>query len=155
MNIDQLYQQQLLGNDSLSHLEVIEDLPVVEVGVGEYAVDTPTDAAQLCDGGFLDGDAAGEVLVAVEEAGGAVERVARVVDGGALLGRLVGGAQEDPLLGRRHLGARLGLALPLQHHRQPVQLHAELPQVLVLPDALVLREQKARRTVLCFKSSSE
>ena len=132
------------GISPLSHLEIIKDLPVVEVGVREYAVDAPAHAAQLGDGGLLDGDAAGEVLVAVEEAGGAVERVARVVDGGALFGRLVGGAQEDPLLGRRHLGARLGLALPLQHHRQPVQLHAELPQVLVLPYALVLLKQRRR-----------
>ena len=135
---------------------------MVEVGVGEYPVDPAAHRPQLGHaalleqvsqglawregqhvraGPDLDGDPAGEVLVAVEEAGGAVERVARVVDGRALLGGLVGGAQEDPLLGRRHLGARLGLALPLQHHGQPIQLHAELTQVLVFPHTLVLKEQ--------------
>ncbi len=65
--------------------------------------------------------------------------MARVVDGRALLRRLVRRAQEDPLLGGRHLGARLRVALGLQQDGQAVQLHAELPQVLVLPHALVLR----------------
>ena len=61
-----------------------------------------------------------------------------VIDSWTLLGRLVGGAEEDPLLGGGHLAAGLGLALALQLHRQPVELHAELPQVLVFPHALVL-----------------
>ena len=67
------------------NLEVVENLPVVEVGVREDAVNAPAHAAQLRHGRLLDGDAAREVLVAVQEAGGAVERVARVVDGRALL----------------------------------------------------------------------
>ena len=70
---------------------------------------------------------AGEVLVAVEQAGGSVQRVAGVVDGGALLGRLVGGAEEDPLLGGRHLGTRVRLTAQLQLHRQAVQFHTKLP----------------------------
>ncbi len=46
-------------------LELVEDLPVVEVGVREDAVDAPADGAQLGHRALLDGDAAGEVLVAV------------------------------------------------------------------------------------------
>ena len=47
--------------------------------------------------------------------------------------------QEDPLFCRRHLRTSLRLALRLQSHCQPVELHGELPEVLVLPNALVLR----------------
>lgn len=95
-------------------LEIVENLPVMEVGVGEDPVDAPADAPELGHGALLDAHPAGEVFVAVEEAGGAVQSVPGVVNGWTLLGRLVGGAQEDPLLRGRHLGAGLGLALPLQ-----------------------------------------
>ncbi len=69
---------------------------------------------------------AGEVFVAVEQAGGTVEGVSRVVDGGTLFGRFVGGAEEDPLVGSRHLRARVRMAFVLQFHCQTIQFHAEL-----------------------------
>ena len=69
---------------------------------------------------------AGEVFVAVEQTGGSVQRMARIVDSRTLLGRFVGGAEEDPLFGGGHLSAGVWLAAQLQLHRQTVQLHTEL-----------------------------
>ena len=46
----------------------------MEIGVS-------THRAQLGHAALFDGDPAGEVLVAVEQAGGPVQRVSRVVDG--------------------------------------------------------------------------
>lgn len=47
--------------------------------------------------------------------------------------------QEYPLVGGRHLCARRGRALFLEAHSQTIQFHAKLPQMFILPDALVLR----------------
>jgi len=107
-------------------LKLVEDRLVVEEGVGEDSVDAATDRAQLGHRGLLDGNPRRKVLIAVEETRSTVQRVPRVVDGRTLLGRLVRGTQEDPLLGGRHLRAGGGLALSLEPHRQAVQLHAEL-----------------------------
>ena len=131
--------------------------PVMEIRVREYPVDPPTHWAQLGHGALLDAHSAGEVFIAVQETRRAIQGVSEdwlcwlwtlkgqfwrhspgVIYGWALLGGLVGGAEEDPLLGGGHLAASVGLAVALQLHGQPVELHAELPQVLVLPYALVL-----------------
>ena len=50
----------------------------MEVCVWEYPVDPPAHRAQLGHGALLDADSAGEVFVAVEEAGRAVQRVSAV-----------------------------------------------------------------------------
>ena len=50
-----------------AHLKLVVQGPVVEVGMRENAVDPPCDRAEPRDGGLLDGDAAREVLVAVQE----------------------------------------------------------------------------------------
>merc|ERR1719189_1692904 len=110
----------------------------MEIRVREYPVDPPTHWAQLGHGALLDAHSAGEVFIAVQETRRAIQGVSGVIYGRALLGGLVGGAEKDPLLGGGHLAASVGLAVALQLHCQPVELHAELPQVLVLPYALVL-----------------
>ena len=119
----------------------------MEVSVGEDPVNSATDGAQLGHGALLDADPAGEVFVAVEEAGGPVQRVSGVVDSRALLGGLVGSAEEDPLLGSRHLTAGIRLAVSLQLHGQTVELHAELSEVFVLPDSLVLSLRGAQNVI--------
>ena len=86
----------------------------MKVSVREDPVDPPAHGAQLGHGALLDADPAGEVFVAVEETGGSIQRVPGVVYGGTLLGSLVSGTQEDPLLGGGHLTASLGLTLRLQ-----------------------------------------
>lgn len=94
-------------------LKLVEYPAVVEVCVREDPVDAATHRAQLRHRRVLDGDAAGKVLVAVQQTRRPVQRVARVVNGRALLGRLVGGAQKDPLFRGYHLvaGAREALRL--------------------------------------------
>ena len=54
------------------------------VGVGEDAVDPTSDGAQTLGGALLDSDAAGKMAAAVEQRGGAVQRVQGVVQRGAL-----------------------------------------------------------------------
>lgn len=49
-----------------------------------------------------------KVFVAIEQTSGAVKRVARIVNGGALFGGFVCRTQEYPLVGGRHLRARRG-----------------------------------------------
>ncbi len=120
-----------------TYLELVEDSPVVEVSVGEDSINSTADRPELRNGRIFDVDPAREILVAVEQARGSVQGVARVVDRRALFRRLVSRTQEDPLLGRSHLTARLGGTLPLQANGEPVQFHAELAEVLVLPNAFV------------------
>lgn len=48
---------------------------------------------------------AGKIFIAIEKASGPVQRVACVVDRRAFFWRFMRRTQEDPLLGRRHLGA--------------------------------------------------
>lgn len=67
-----------------------------------------------------------------------MEGMEGVVQCRTLLGFPVGGTEEHPLLRGGHLGADLGVALVLEPHCHPVQLVAELPEVLVLPDGFVL-----------------
>lgn len=81
---------------------------------------------------------AGEVFVAVKETRRPIQRVSSVINRGALLGSFVRRAQEYPLFRRRHLRASFGMALVLQSNCQAVELHAELPEMLVLPYALVV-----------------
>ncbi len=90
------------------------------------------------DRAVLDGHPAWEVFAAGEERGGTVEGVQGVVQCRAFLWLRVDGTQEEPLLSGYHLGADLGITLVLELHCQPVQLVAELPEVLVFPDDLVL-----------------
>ena len=78
------------------------------------------------------------MFVAVEEGGGSVERVEGVVQSRALLGLLVGRAQEYPLLRGRHLDADLRVALHLESDGDAVELVAELAEVLVLPAGLIV-----------------
>ena len=85
----------------------------MEVGVGEDPVDPAADGAQLGDRALLDADPAGEVFVAVEETGRAVQGVSGVVNSGTLLGCLVSSAEEDPLLCGRHLTAGVWLTVTL------------------------------------------
>ena len=61
----------------------------------------------------------------------------RVVNGGALLGRLVRGAEENPLVRGCHLRAGTGRTLHLKTRRQPIQLLAKLAKVLILPHVFV------------------
>ena len=119
-------------------LVLVEERPVVVVSVTEDAINASTHGAQFGHGRLLDGDAGGEVFVAVEETGGAVERVTRVIHRRTLLGSLMGGAQEDPLFRGRHLRAALGIALGLELDRQSVQFEAKLAQMLVFPHSFVL-----------------
>jgi len=62
----------------------------------------------------------------------------RVINRWTLFGRFVCRTQEYPLIRSRHLCARWGWALFLEAHSQSIQFHAELPQMLILPDAFVL-----------------
>lgn len=105
---------------------LIEQRPMMIIGVAEDAIDAPTNGAEFGNRRLLDRDARWEVFVAVEEAGGAVERVARVIHRRTLLGSLVRGAEEDPLLRRRHLRATLRIALGLEFDRQSVEFEAKL-----------------------------
>ena len=61
----------------------------MEIGVRKYSVDASAHRAQLGHAALLDGDPAGEVLVAVEQAGGPVQRVSRVVDGRTFLNTIL------------------------------------------------------------------
>ena len=79
----------------------------MEISVREYPVDPPADRAEFGNAALFDAHPAGEILVTVEQAGRPVQRVARVVDGWTLFGRLVGRTQEDPLLRRGHLNIRV------------------------------------------------
>ena len=85
----------------------------MEVGMGEDPVDPAADRAQLGHGTLLDADPTGEVFVAVEETGRAVQGVSGVVNSGALLRGLVCSAEEDPLLCGRHLTASVRLTVTL------------------------------------------
>ena len=118
--------------------ELVVQGAVVVVGVGEDAVYPPGYRAEALRGRLLDGDATREVLVAVEEGGRDVESVEGVVQGRALLGIAVGGAEEDPLLRGGHLGTDLGVAFELETDGKRVELVTELPEVFVLPGCLVL-----------------
>lgn len=119
-------------------LEIVIHGAMVVVSVREDAVDPPGDGAEALGRGLLDGDATREVLVAVEQRSGDVERVEGVVQGGALLGVTVRRAQEDPLLRGGHLGADLGVAFELETDGEGIEFVAELPEVFVLPRGFVL-----------------
>merc|ERR1719402_507582 len=112
---------------------------MMEVRMREDPVDPPAHRPKFGHGRLLDGDPAGEILVAVEEAGGSVQGVAGVVYCRTLLWSLVGRAEKDPLFCGRHLRACFWFTFALQLDRETVQLHAELSEVLVLPHSLVLR----------------
>jgi len=116
----------------------VKYLPVVKVCMGEDAVNSATNGAKLCHTALLDGDPAGEVLVAVEETRGSVQCVPSVIYCWALLWCFVRRTQEYPLLCCGHLGASLWFAFSLELHCQAIQLHAKLPEMFVLPDTLVL-----------------
>lgn len=111
---------------------------MVKVGVRKDSVDSTTHRAQFCHARLLNVHSARKVSVAVEQASRAIQCVSRVVNGTTLFGVLVSSAQKDPLLSCRHLRARFRGAFVLQLHRDQIQVHAELTNVLVLPHALVL-----------------
>ena len=67
-----------------------------------------------------------------------MERVQGVVKGGALLGLLVCGTEEYPLLRCCHLSAHFGVALFLQSNGHRIELVTELSEVLILPAGVVL-----------------
>jgi len=94
-------------------LKQIKNLPVMEIGMREDPINSAADRAQLGHAALFDGHSAGEVFVAVEEAGGPVQGVAGVVDSRALLWCFMSCAEEDPLLRCGHLGAGLRLTLRL------------------------------------------
>ena len=94
-------------------LKLIVQSPMMIVGVREYAINPPRHGAQSLDRVFLDRDTTREVLVAVEEGGGAVERVQGVVEGRALLRFLVSGTEKYPLFCGGHLYAHFRITLLL------------------------------------------
>lgn len=55
-----------------------------------------------------------------------------------LLWILVGGTEKNPLLSGRHLRTSRGRAFILQLDTNQIELHTELPQMLILPDKLIL-----------------
>ena len=59
--------------------------PVMEVGMGEDSVHPPAHGAELGHRRLLDGNSTRKVFIAIEEASGAVQSVAGVVDRWALL----------------------------------------------------------------------
>ena len=81
--------------------------------MGEDPVDSAADRAKFGHGALFDADPAGEIFVAVEETGCAVQGVSGVVNGGTFLRGLVGSAEEDPLLCGRHLTTSVRLAFRL------------------------------------------
>ena len=91
--------------------EIVEKGPVVTVRVRENTINPPGDGAKFLRRVLLDGHTRGEMLVAVEKGGGPVERVKSVIQRRALLGLPVSGAEEYPLLRRRHLLADERIAL--------------------------------------------
>ena len=110
---------------------------MVVIGVRENAIDSAGDGAQFRNGCQFEADPGGKVLGVVEEGGGAIQRVPRVVNGGALLGGLVRGTEENPLVGGCHLRARTRRALHLKPRCQPIQLLTKLTKMLILPHILV------------------
>lgn len=115
--------------------EFLKDLVVEVIGVGEEAIEPPDDGIQTF--GLVDGDSALEVLDVEEDGCGLVEVVDHVLDSGAVVGGLVGSAEELGLGRSLHGGAGLLVADVLEGGRQQVQLQNELPDVLVLPDVEV------------------
>lgn len=109
-------------------LELVEYPAVVEVRVREDPVHAATHRTQLGHRRVLDGDATRKVLVAVEQTRSPIQGVSRVIDSRTLLGRLVGGTEEDPLLSGYHLVAGAREALRLETHCQAIQFHAELSE---------------------------
>jgi hypothetical protein len=110
----------------------------MKVCVGEDAVNSATNGTQLGHTALLDGDPAGKILVAVEQARRPIQCVSSVIYGWALFWRFVSSTQEYPLLCCCHLGASLWFAFSLKLHCQAIELHAKLPEMLILPDTLVL-----------------
>jgi len=110
---------------------------MVVIGVRENAIDSAGDGAQFRNGGQFQADPGGKVFRVVEEGGGAVQRVPRVVNGGTLLGGLMRGTEENPLVGGCHLRAGARRTLHLKPRRQPIQLLTKLTKVLILPHILI------------------
>ena len=81
------------------------------VRVRENTINPPCDGAKLLRRVLFDGYTRGEMLVAIKKRGGPVERVKSVIQRRALLGLPVSGAEEYPLLCRRHLLADERIAL--------------------------------------------
>ena len=94
-------------------LKLIVQCPVVIVGMREDAVNPSSNRAQSLHRVLLDTDAAGKVLVAVEERGGSVERVKSVVQSRALLWLLVSSTEEYPLFRGGHLDTEFRVAFLL------------------------------------------
>ena len=116
-------------------LELLKDLVVIEVSVGEQAVQSAHDVVQVLLGVCWDRHSV--EVIGVDDSCCVVQRVDHVVDGGAVAGALVRSADEDELLVARHLGARLACADSKQLHHKEVELEDELADVFVLPYALV------------------
>ena len=95
-------------------LELHKYLLMVEEGVREQSVE-PADYGEKQFGACRrDRDSTVEVLGVVDGRCGMVQRVDHIVDGRALLGVLMRGAEVEPLICRLHLRADLGGADTLQ-----------------------------------------
>ena len=84
---------------------------MVTVRVRENTINPPSDGAKLLRRILFNGYTRGKMLVAVKKGGRPVERVKSVIQRRALLGLPVCGAEENPLLRRRHLLADERIAL--------------------------------------------
>ena len=113
--------------------------PMMKVSMGKYSVHPSTHRAKLGHAALLNADPAGEVLVAVQEAGRPVQRVSGVIYSWTLFWCFVRGTEEYPLFSSCHLSTGLWLTFCLQFYCKTIKLHAELTEVFILPHTLVLR----------------
>ena len=95
-------------------LELHKYLRVVEEGVREQSVESADYREKQFCACRWDRDSTVEVLGVVDSRCGMVQRVDHVVDGRALLGVLMRGAEVEPLICRLHLWTDLGGADTLQ-----------------------------------------
>ena len=108
---------------------------MVEVGVGEEAVQAPYDIMQVLFGVLRDRHAI--EVIWVEDGRWIVQVVDHVVDCAAIWSALVRGTDEDEFLIAGHFRAGLGGANAEELNDEQVELKNKLSDVFILPYALV------------------
>jgi hypothetical protein len=124
-------------------LDSPEDTAMLEPGMGENTMQTAEDVDEVLNSGALlvviDDKPAREDLRVGHNVGSPIESVTAVVDGTAILGRLVHGTQELPLA-RTHFGARGCAArrgIEQEADDQAVALSNQEPAQLIQPQGFV------------------